>query len=369
MTDTEWFRIQNIADFDSPALAVYPERVKENIRILKSFIPDVSRLRPHAKTHKSAEVARLLLEEGIKKFKCATIAEAEMLAQAKAPDVLLAYQPLGPKANRLAALIRQYRQCSFSTLVDNPEAASHLSQVAVSGQVKFKVFLDLNIGMDRTGISPAKALELFHFLRSLPGLEVVGLHAYDGQLRDTDLTLRKEKCDKGFLPVEKLATEIAALTGQKPTIVAGGTPSFPIHAKRKDVECSPGTFIFWDKGYGDLLPEQPFLYAALVITRVVSLSSPGTICTDLGHKSIASENPIDRRVHFLNASELAAIRHSEEHLVLQSGNKSYEVGHVLYGVPYHICPTTALYDRLHIVEGGRFTSTWQNRARDRVITV
>src|SRR5690242_12619441 len=92
-----WYLIENINELDSPALVVYPQRVKENIATLKSMVDDVQRLRPHIKTNKTKEATQLMLEAGITKFKCATIAEAEMLGLSGAPDVLLAYQPVGPK--------------------------------------------------------------------------------------------------------------------------------------------------------------------------------------------------------------------------------------------------------------------------------
>src|SRR5437764_4717326 len=92
-----WYKIKNIDEIDTPALVVYPERVRENIRQLKKMSRNTASLRPHVKTHKTIEASRMLLEEGISKFKCATIAEAEMLGMAGAPDVLLAYQPTGPK--------------------------------------------------------------------------------------------------------------------------------------------------------------------------------------------------------------------------------------------------------------------------------
>src|SRR5690349_13855054 len=123
-----WYRIDNINEVDSPALVIYVDRVKENIKTLVASIDNVNRLRPHIKTHKSAEVTKLMLEAGIRKFKCATIAEAEMLAEAGAPDVLLAYQPVGPKADRLLSLAQNFRSTTFSCLIDNIESAQHLSE-------------------------------------------------------------------------------------------------------------------------------------------------------------------------------------------------------------------------------------------------
>src|ERR1700679_477489 len=101
-----WYQIINIDELDTPALVVYPERVRQNIVRAVAMVGDAARLRPHVKTHKTPAVTRLMLDAGIRRFKCATIAEAEMLAVAGAPDVLLAYQPIGPKAARLATLIR-----------------------------------------------------------------------------------------------------------------------------------------------------------------------------------------------------------------------------------------------------------------------
>src|SRR4030095_12381676 len=101
-----WFEIEDINELDSPALVVFPERVKHNIRLAIDMIGDVDRLRPHIKTNKSPAVVRLMLDAGISKFKGATIAEAERLAQCNAPDVLMAYQPLGPKLERFISLIK-----------------------------------------------------------------------------------------------------------------------------------------------------------------------------------------------------------------------------------------------------------------------
>ena len=109
MTESsDWYKIKNIDSIDTPVLVIYPQRVEENIRILKSMINDISLLRPHVKTHKTREATLLKMAAGINKFKCATIAEAEMLGICKAGDVLLAYQPFGPKLQRFVLLIKKY---------------------------------------------------------------------------------------------------------------------------------------------------------------------------------------------------------------------------------------------------------------------
>src|SRR4051812_31491891 len=109
----QWYEIDRIETLDSPALVIYPERVRENISTIVSIVGDADRLRPHVKTHKTIEATQLMLNAGINKFKCATIAEAEMLARAGATDILLAYQPVGPKVNRFADLINKYPAANF----------------------------------------------------------------------------------------------------------------------------------------------------------------------------------------------------------------------------------------------------------------
>jgi len=361
-----WFEIKNIKELDSPALVVFPERVKHNIQLAIDMISDVDRLRPHIKTNKSPDVAKLMLGAGITKFKCATIAEAEMLAQCDAPDVLLAYQPLGPKLNRFISLIKKYPSTKFSCLTDNISAANEQALAFSAENITVPIYFDLNVGMNRTGIAPDEnAVALFDHCKSLKGISVIGLHAYDGHIREVDFEAKKKKCDEAFALVEKLNEKL-----KLSTIIMGGSPAFSVHCKRKDIECSPGTFVYWDKGYTDLCPEQKFLPAIVLVTRVISLPSPNKICTDLGHKSVAAENEITRRVFFLNAEGLKPVGQSEEHLVLETNEgHPYKVGDVFYGLPYHVCPTVALYERVFTIENGKVTGEWKTVSRDRKISL
>jgi len=368
-TTDPWWEVKNIADIDSPALLVYEERVKENIRLLIGMVADTSHLRPHVKTNKMAEVCALMMEAGISRFKCATIAEAEMLAITGAKDVLLAYQPVGPKINRFIQLIRAYPATQFACLIDNTPNALLLAEKAGKASIFANVFIDLNVGMNRTGIKPANAMKLVDCIQQLPQLNLAGLHGYDGHIRDTNLTERQQKSDDGFSQVVQLRNEISLKYPGKLSLVIGGSPSFPTHALRKGIECSPGTFIFWDWGYKHQFPDEPFDYAALVISRVISIVDAQTVCTDLGHKSVAAENPLPR-VHFLNAPDAVPVAQSEEHLVLKVPDAAnYKVGDVLYGVPVHICPTVALYDQAGIVRNQSVLTSWKVVARDRTIHI
>ena len=368
--ENNWYLIEDIDKLDTPALVIFPERVKSNINTLKAMIDDPQRLRPHAKTHKTKEATQLMLAAGITKFKCATIAEAEMLGMCGAPDVVLAYQPIGPKLKRFVKLTQQYPHTHYSCLVDNIASAEAIATTFAVAGASISVYIDLNIGQNRTGITPGeKAIELYKYCAQATGLSIAGLHAYDGHTRGT-LEERTAQSNEAYAKVEDMVQVLQSIGYTDVKVIAGGSPSFPIHAKRAAVECSPGTFVFWDKSYSDQCAEQPFQIAAIVVTRVISLPNATHICVDLGHKSIAAENELTKRVFFLNAPALKAVSHSEEHLVLHAGEgHSFKPGDVLYGVPIHICPTVALHERGYTVENGRLTGEWRIVARDRKINL
>ncbi|PHN03970.1 D-TA family PLP-dependent enzyme [Flavilitoribacter nigricans] len=366
----EWYEINNADTLDTPCLVVYPDRIRENIRLmLERVADDPTRLQPHVKTYKMREVVDMQMTAGIRKFKFATIAEGEMLGQSGAERALLAYQPVGPKITRLLELVNRFLDTHYAALVDNTASASAISEVFAAAGKALTVYLDLDVGMHRTGIEPgAEAVDLFNHCLSLPGVDPVGLHVYDGQFRQ-QFEERKRASDEAFRAVEELRAKIEGTTGRQLDVVAGGSPTFPVHALRDNVTCSPGTCLLWDWGYARKLEEQPFLYAGLVLTRVISHPGNNRICVDLGHKSVAAENPFPR-VHFFNLPDARQLGQSEEHLVLEVDNPAnYPVGTLLYGLPLHICPTCALYESAHVVRDGLATEKWGVIARDRVISI
>lgn len=368
-TSSEWYHINNIDEIDSPALVIYKDRVIQNIKTAVSMVDDINLLRPHVKTHKTKEAAQLMMNAGINKFKCATIAEAEMLGMINAPDVLLAYQPVGPKLERFLQLIKKHHATKFSCLVDNIDSAKSIAEAATGNSIEIKVFIDLNIGMNRTGIVPGiKVIDLYSECKNLQGIEPVGLHAYDGHIRTIDFEQRTIECDAAFKAVTEMQKQLEQKGFGQPIIIAGGSPTFSVHAKRKNVECSPGTFVYWDKTYLQYT-EQEFVPAALVISRIISLPT-NKLCLDLGHKSISAENELGNRVYFLNAPVLKFTGHSEEHLVAEApAGHTYKAGDILFGLPAHICPTCALYERAYVVEDNDVTTEWKMIARDRKITI
>ncbi|WP_421939918.1 D-TA family PLP-dependent enzyme [Pedobacter sp.] len=370
MGKEEWYQIKNAESVESPGLVFYVERIKANITQALSMINDPQRLRPHVKTHKSLELSKMMIAAGISKFKCATIAEAEMLALAGAADVLLAYQPVGPNIDRFIALQQKYPATEFSCLIDDEATAEALNTLSEAYGVKSLVWIDINVGMDRTGVRPDKVVKLFTALQQLDGLRFKGLHAYDGHIHESSFDIRKQQVSIIIRLLQKLQYEIAAISGQAIIVVAGGSPSYTIYNKDTDFECSPGTFALWDKGYGEAYEEQHFQCAALVLSRIVSFPGTNLICCDLGHKAVAAEKSLDRRVIFLNAPALKVVSQSEEHLVLDAGDgHTFRVGDLLYCLPYHVCPTVALYEHATCISAGLAGENWGISSRKRKITI
>lgn len=364
-------RILNPDAVPSPALLVYPDRIEENIRRMIELTGGPDRLRPHVKTHKLPEIVRLHLAAGVTRFKCATIPEVEMVAECQAPDILLAFQPVGPSQRRLLDLALRFPQTKFSAIADDPDTVKSISATFAGEQRALTLLLDVDCGMRRSGIAPGKeAVALYELIASLPGVEPGGIHAYDGHRHERDLDERIRHCEADFEMVSRLLADLERGGLPVPTVVAGGTPSFPVHARRKNVECSPGTCVLWDAGYGTNLPDMKFLHAAVLLMRVTSKPTSDRLCLDLGHKSVASENPNPRRVQFPDIPDANPVVHSEEHLVIETADAGkWSVGDVVYGIPWHICPTTALYSHVDVVRDRRAVERWRVTARDRSISV
>jgi D-serine deaminase-like pyridoxal phosphate-dependent protein len=368
-----WYQIDHTDNILSPSLLFYKARIESNIDKMISIAGGPDRLIPHVKTHKCGEVVKLQLAKGITKFKCATIAEAEMLAQADAKWILLAYQLVGPNQKRLVALTKAYNDVQFFCLVDNENTAHSFNALAEENDIRLSVFIDVNNGMNRTGHITDDALpELLSNLQQFKNLIVAGVHVYDGHIGDSDFAERKSHVDQAFDTVRELLNTFVSQEGEQPMVIAGGSPSFTVHVQRPDVYLSPGTNVLWDWGYQLKLPEQSFDHAALLLTRVISKPKPGIITIDLGHKAVAAENPIEKRFKILNLDGYKVLSQSEEHGVLEVGLDQWEdmeVGKVCYALPYHICPTVALHNYATVIENHNSVAEWEIAARSRRILV
>jgi D-serine deaminase-like pyridoxal phosphate-dependent protein len=357
----------------SPSLLFYRTQIINNISRMINLAGSADRLVPHVKTHKTAEIVKLQLEEGITKFKCATIAEAEMVAQAGGKWILLAYQMVGPNIDRLFALRKDFPDVTFLSLIDHESPLEQLNAISIKHAMVSPVFIDINNGMNRTGCEIGPRLnELIKKMKDCLHIKLKGLHVYDGHIHTEDFLERKQIADQAFESIREVVARIKEEMKESPMIIAGGSPTFTVHQLRDQVYLSPGTNVLWDDGYASHYQEQAFDYGALLLTRVISKPTTGIITIDLGHKAVAAENPIEKRFRILYLPDYTLLSQSEEHGVLRVDEETWEslpIGTVLYAVPYHVCPTVALHQTAYVIEEGIVIDEWNVIARNRVISL
>ena len=356
----------------SPSLVIFRDRVAANIQRMISMAGGADRLRPHVKTHKMAEVVRMCESAGIHKHKCATIAEAEMTASAGGRDILMSYPIVGPNVWRFLKLQQFFGATQFAALADDLDTVAFIDEAARRHHQKIRLYLDLDLGMNRTGVLPGdKAFEVYKLIASSPNLIASGLHGYDGHVRDANLSDRKTTARPGQEALFAFRDRLISAGLPVPSLVVGGSPSFPTHAGLTDptIELSPGTLVFNDSGYGSRYDDLPFPPAVYLLTRVVSRPGHDRLCLDLGHKAVAAD-PAPPKARILAMPDAEPLGHSEEHLVIQCQNpEEYPVGTALWAVPSHICPTVALHNWAYVAEGGKIVGRWDVTARGRVISI
>lgn len=368
------YRLQDPSKVYSPALLFYKELIVKNIAKAVEMAGGPARLRPHAKTHKTREIIELELQAGITKHKCATIAEAEMLASTGVRDVFLAYNMVGPNCLRAAELARKFPQARFAVTADDAQALADLSQALESAGSTMDVLLDLDVGQHRTGMMPGtQAEKLYEQISSLPALSPGGFHVYDGHQHQEDPAERKAAVLRALEPVLAMRASLEGRGIPVPRLICGGTPTFPIYAGLDfpGLELAPGTFVLHDNNYGTRFSDLGgFVPAALLLTRVVSRPTATRVTMDLGYKALASDPPAGKRCRLLDVPDYETVLQNEEHLVIETpAAANFRPGDVVYAIPAHVCPTVHVHQEALVVEKGQVTQKWEIVARDRRLTI
>ena len=367
------YHIADTSQLISPSMIVFERILDDNLKMMIQIAGDPARLRPHCKTHKIPQVTQREVALGITKHKAATFAEAQMLADAGATDIFLAYNPVGPNIARAVSFLATYPRVSFQVTADDREQIGALGAAMVEAGQTIDALLDIDTGLHRTGVSPGPQAErVYEQIAATEGLNAGGLHVYDGQNHQESLDERRAAVDADWKTVAAFRDQLVAQGLPVPRLVVGGTPSFPCYAEMDDpaIELSPGTCVFHDAGYGQQFPDLPFTPAVVILTRVVSRPTPDRMTLDLGVKAVASDPPMGRRVFFPDLPEAEQVLQNEEHLVLKTPHADrYKPGDELMALPWHVCPTTALHQQLTVVRDGKTNGDWHVVARDRRITV
>jgi D-serine deaminase-like pyridoxal phosphate-dependent protein len=363
------YHIKGEEDLISPAVIYYRDAIVENTKRTIKLAGDVKRLWPHVKTHKTRELIEMQVSMGITRFKCATISEAEVTAAAGARHILLAYALVGPNIKRFIDITLGMPQTQFWALGDDLTALRLLADAAKKKEITIPILLDVNVGMNRTGILLSDVEKFYVESSAFLGLKVRGMHCYDGNNHQADLAERQTAVDELARQVKEVRKAIIGCGLSCDTIIMGGTPSFPCHAKVCDFFLSPGTSFVFDARYGVMAPDLGMYEAGAVVTRVVSHPTPDTFTLDLGSKGISTDQPVRGELVGVPAN---ALFQSEEHWVwqMEEGHEAERpaIGSIHYVIPSHICPTTALYPTVLVAEGGKLVDEWDVVARVRRLT-
>jgi len=356
-------------EIDSPSLVYYQDVIEDNLNKAIALAGSAERLWPHMKTHKTFALLKMQIERGIVRFKCATIAEAELCAISGGTHALVAYPLVGPAIARFLRLREKYPATAFWAIGDDLRQLELLGKAALSeNQSPIDTLIDVNLGMNRTGVLPEKLEDFYHKIVKIKGLVVKGFHCYDGHLTIMDLNERRSAASSAAAHFLKVKESLEKQKYEIPVVVMGGTPTFSCHRETEGVFLSPGTFFVQDYGYSSKYSDLDFTPGAAILSRVISHPKDGFFTLDTGSKAIATD-PADRGV-IADLPDAKPVFQSEEHWVWTlEGKELPPIGKVLYILPTHICPTSALYPGVIVVKNGERVDYWEIGARNRKISV
>ncbi|MHA1143661.1 MAG: alanine racemase [Candidatus Helarchaeota archaeon] len=349
-------------DVSTPALIIYLDKLKRNIEKMARFARDNGvNLRPHVKTHKCPEIARMQLEAGASGICVAKVAEAEVFVEEGFRDILIANQIIGrDKIQRLANL---NKKAKVRVAVDSHENVHNLNEIAIQNDVVLEVLIDIDVGLGRTGVrDPDIALELAEMIRIAPGLKLVGLQAYEGHL--TYLSSMNEKIEQVKNCMNKVI-EIRDLLNQHDHdityITAGGSGTFMITGKYPGItEIQPGTYVFWDHHMNTCCPDL-FEQSLTILATINNQTNRRKFTLDMGSKSCSVA---DGKPTFKNHPKARMEIMTEEHGQFKKGkNDKFRIGQKVELIPAHVCPTVNLYDEAYILKDDKIIKKWKILAR------
>ena len=310
-------------------------------------------LRPHAKSHKCAALARRQLDAGAVGICCAKLAEAEAMAAAGIGQILLTSPIAGPaaaaRAARLAAELPDFRM-----VLDHPDAAAELGAAALG---PIQVIIDIDVGMGRTGCNDAlQAAAVARAIAAQPNLRLLGVQGYGGSWQHMEgANARADAAAQGMTRLQAAIAAIRAAGGEVSVVTGGGTGTFAADAAQGVLnEIQPGSFAFMDREYRDALKSDPdgaFEQSLAIHTSVISANHPKWVTVDGGLKAFSTDGPTPRPLTPPFANAAFRFFGDEHGMLVRPEGVAVARGDRIAFVPGHIDPTLDRYDLLHLVQG------------------
>jgi D-serine deaminase-like pyridoxal phosphate-dependent protein len=360
-------------ELDTPCLVVHQEILEENIRrVAEHAARRGIAVRPHQKTHKTAQIARMQVEAGAIGGTCAKLGEAEALVNAGAlDDVLIAYQIVGDR--KIARLLALNDRAHVSVAIDGPEAAQALSEAFERAGKVLDVVIEVNTGLNRAGTLPGQdALRLARTVREMPGLRLRGVMTHEGHVARAS---SGEELDEIALKAGEDLVATANLLRENgisvEVVSVGSTPAaFATTTVEGITEMRPGTYVFNDSSafrFGRIGPER---CALRILATVISRPAPDRAVIDAGSKTLAKDPSPSKPGHgyIVEYPEATIVRLSEEHGVVElpESARGLKVGDRVEVIPNHVCPTVNLQDEMFVVRGDEVVDCWPVIARGKV---
>lgn len=354
-------------EIDTPALCLDLDAFDANIRdVAQSCREHGIAWRPHAKCHKSPDIAQRLIAAGAIGMTCAKLGEAEVFAAAGVRDLLIANLVVGPQ--KVRRLVELRRHADPIVCLDHIEQAEPISQAMVEAGLKVRAILEIDIGLQRVGVAPGAAtLELAKKVQALPGIELAGIMGYEGHLlliQDPDEKEAKVRAGLGILVQMQAALRREGI--ECGIVSCGGTGSFALCVSQPGItEIQSGGAIFMDAFYRHKCNVAQFQYALTVLTTIVSRPAPERAIIDAGRKTMNMEIQMPL---VQGRDDIRVVSLSAEHgkLELDESARGLKIGDRLELIPGYGDLTTVLHDRFFAFRGERLEAIWPLTARGRL---
>jgi D-serine deaminase-like pyridoxal phosphate-dependent protein len=355
-----------IIDLETPALLVDYDKMLRNIKDMQAV---ASRngllLRPHSKTHKCPEIAKIQLDEGASGICTQKLSEAETMVDAGIKDIFVTNEIVQPA--KIERLVKLQQRASVKVAVDSLKNAEAIGSIGASDGQTVPVMVEVDCGMGRCGVPFGPRLtKLVRSVSRIAGLRLDGLTTFEGQFYNVRDVKRRTLLAKRAVHRFVQAAKQIRKTGMKiPVLSCGSTPTARAVADVDGVtELQPGNYVFYDVMQAELGSAKLDDCAQRVLTTVISKPLPGRLVVDAGTKAFSHDQ--GRFPRPLDAKGMKAVEIHEEHLTLKVRGSSLRIGDQVQFVPYHACTATNMFEQIHAVRGSELLATWAVSARGKM---
>lgn len=352
-------------EIPTPALLLDLEVLKSNVRIMSGYLEKKNAcLRPHIKCHKTPEIAKMQIDAGACGLMVAKLGEARVMADAGLKDIAIANQVV--QEMKIDELVDLSKDAKISVAVDNPIMVNKISNIATKKGVDVSLVIEVDVGMNRCGVSPGKpALDLAKKVSSSNGVTLGGVMGYEGLAAYVKpLEERKRSCHECYKRLVDTADLVEKAGLKLETVSAGATTSFNIAAEYPGItEIEAGSYVFMDLAHK--MEGVPFKYALSVLTTVVSRPSRERAIIDGGLKTF-SETEGFAKAKDMEGMELHQLDEEHGFLKLSDSSLDLNVGDAVEFIPAYASTTVNLHDKFYIMKGNKVENVWKIAARGRV---